>query len=52
VVAVGLDTDLIGASVNKEGFLVELFALIPLGWFFLLLGLVAGSAYLWISKKS
>jgi len=43
---------LIGASVNKEGFLVELFALIPLGWFFLLLGLVAGSAYLWISKKS
>ena len=43
---------LIGVSVNKEGFLVELFALIPLGWFFLLPGLVAGSAYLWISKKS
>ena len=43
---------LIGVSVDPEGFLTEPFALIPLGWFFLLLGLVAIGAYLWISKKS
>ena len=43
---------LIGVSVDTEGFLIEPFALIPLGWFFLLLGLVTIGAYLWISKKS
>ena len=43
---------LIGVSVDTEGFLIEPFALIPLGWFSLLLGLVTIGAYLWISKKS
>jgi DMSO reductase anchor subunit len=43
---------LIGASVDTKGLLTEPFALIPLGWFFLLLGLVTIGAYLWISKKS
>ena len=42
---------LIGLSVDTEGLLIEPFALIPLGWFFLLLGLVTIGAYLWISKK-
>ncbi|MGA0260934.1 MAG: DUF3955 domain-containing protein [bacterium] len=43
---------LIGVSVDTGGFLIEPFALIPLGWSFLLLGLVTIGAYLWISKKS
>ena len=43
---------LIGVSVDTAGLLTEPFALIPLGWFFLLLGLLAGGAYFWISKKS
>ena len=43
---------LIRVSIDKEGFLVVLFALIPQDWFFLLLGLVVGSAYLRIRKNT
>ena len=32
---------LIGSSVDKQGFLIEPFALIPLSWLFLVLGGVA-----------
>jgi len=33
----------IRATADEDGLLVEMFALIPLDWLFLLLGIVAGS---------
>ena len=42
---------LAGATVDKDGRLIELFALIPLAWLFLLLGLVAGGYHLWAKRR-
>ena len=40
-----------GATVDEDGWLVEEFALIPLAWLFLLLGLVAGGYHLWANRR-
>ena len=40
-----------GATVDEDGWLVEEFALIPLAWVFLLLGLVAGGYHLWTNRR-
>ena len=37
----------IGATADEDGLLVEMIALIPRAWLFLLLGIVAGSYYPW-----
>ena len=37
-----LGYQLIGATVDENGLLVDVFALIPLAWFFFLLGLING----------
>ena len=42
-----LGYQLIGATFDENGLLVEVFALIPLAWFFLLLGLITGFYLIW-----
>ena len=50
-VACWLGYEWIGATVDEDGWLVEEFAMIPLTWFFLLLGLVAGGYHLWAKRR-
>ena len=40
-----------GDTVDEDGWLVGEFALIPLAWLFLLLGLVAGGYHLWAKRR-
>ena len=42
-----LGYDWIEATADEDGLLVEMIALIPLAWLFLLLGIIAGSYYPW-----
>ena len=42
-----LGYQLIGATVDENGLLVEVFTLIPLAWFLLLLGLITGFYLIW-----
>ena len=46
-----LGYQLIGATVDENGLLVEVFALIPLAWFFLLLGLITGFYLIWKNRR-
>ena len=46
-----LGYELAGATVDEDGRLIELFALIPLAWLFLLLGLLAGGYHLWANRR-
>tara|TARA_Y100001968_G_scaffold298676_1_gene308713 strand:- start:553 stop:759 length:207 start_codon:yes stop_codon:yes gene_type:complete len=46
-----LGYELAGATVDEDEWLVEEFALIPLAWLFLLLGLVAGGYHLWAKRR-
>ena len=45
-----LGYELAGATMDEQPWLVEEFALIPLAWLFLLLGLVAGGYHLWAKR--
>ena len=45
-----LGYELAGATVDEDGRLIEQFALIPLAWLFLLLGLLAGGYHLWAKR--
>ena len=42
---------MIGSTVDENGLLVEVFALIPLAWFFLLLGLITGFYLIWKNRR-
>jgi len=42
----GIAFNVIGSSVDEQGFLQEPFALIPIGWLAFLLGLLTGGIYL------
>ena len=46
-----LGYQLIGATVDENGLLVEVFALIALAWFFLLLGLITGFYLIWKNRR-
>ena len=46
-----LGYQMIGATVDENGLLVEVFALIPLAWFFLLLGLITGFYLIWKYRR-
>ena len=42
-----LGYQMIGSNVDENGLFDEVFALIPLAWFFLLLGLITGFYLIW-----